>query len=328
MAIQPPKPDLSYDFNVADVAEQNYLDKNAIAKDDTYVSRLSTMYPAPKPYTPKQEQQTRNAASMAETLKSLAEIYGQSKGAFLQKREPIESAKAENRILYDKNKYDADLREYARAMVGAMGQDSEEVRRLRENARRYGQTIAEKDYLAKKAQWDRQNKITDDENKNKFTAGETDKKIKATATQKELDRSNSTKNAQIRSEHSGNKKAKEKYTADIVGKAMVDTNFQKYLISKGVLTQDEITNEIKRNPLMPSNSDDKIAEMYTDWLNSKEGKLYSSGAYRATSDGVGYKKGDWVRPKNQPTQATPAQQKQTPAKTTKKNNNTSSGGLY
>ena len=95
---------------------------------------------------------------------------------------------------------------------------------------------------------------------------------------------------------------------------MVDTNFQKYLISKGVLTQDEITNEIKRNPLMPSNSDDKIAEMYTDWLDSKEGKLYSSGAYRATSDGVGYKKGDWVRPKSA---AAPAKQHQ--PTTTKKN---------
>lgn len=125
--------------------EQQYYDKNKPLPDDTYVSRFSSMYPAPKPYTPKQEQQTRNSASMAETLKSLAEIYGQSKGAFLKQRQPEENVKADATILREKNKYDTDLREYARAMIQAGGQDSEKAQQLKLKADAWGQALSDKD---------------------------------------------------------------------------------------------------------------------------------------------------------------------------------------
>ena len=183
---------LAFDPNGGEKYTQRYLDANAIDKNDTAVSRLSSFYPAPKEYTPVQQEQTRNAASMAETLKSLAEIYGQSKGAFLQKRQPEESAKAENKILYEKNKYDQDLREYVRAMVGAMGQDSERVRQLRENAQRYGQAMYGNELALAKEKRQRQNKIDDDKADKEHNSREN-----------KLNRDNATHNAYIRSRKSG-----------------------------------------------------------------------------------------------------------------------------
>lgn len=131
--------------NTAQQYTDKFLKDYTPAPDDTYVSRFSSMYPEPKPYTPKQEQLTRNSASMAETLKSLAEIYGQSKGAFLKQRQPEENVKADATILREKNKYDTDLREYARAMIQAGGQDSEKAQQLKLKADAWGQALSDKD---------------------------------------------------------------------------------------------------------------------------------------------------------------------------------------
>lgn len=182
-----------YNYGLANQAENEYLQRNK--PTDTYLSRFSSIYPAPKEYTPKQEETQRNAASVAESLKSLAEIYGQAKGAHLQARIPEESDKAEQLIHYNRNKHDEDLRAYQRAYIAASGQDSEELRRLRDNALGYGQNIARNDYLSQKAAYDRAVKEKDIEKANAlkkemqkssqaFTAGQNQKKINAAAENK------------------------------------------------------------------------------------------------------------------------------------------------
>lgn len=193
-----PENNIEFNPNTAAQYTQKYLKDNPIAPDDTYVSRLSSVYPAPKPYTPQQEENTRNSASMAETLKSLAEIYGQSKGAYLQKRQPEESAKAENRILYDKNKYDTDLREYGRAMVGAMGQDSERLQQLRHNAQQYGQTMANNELAIAKAKYERQNHIADKQDDRNFQTSQTKEKLSHDSNENALNRKNAVNIANLK----------------------------------------------------------------------------------------------------------------------------------
>lgn len=194
----------TFNYGLANQAENEYLQRNK--PDDTYLSRFSSIYPAPKEYTPQQEQTQRNAASIAESLKSLAEIYGQAKGAHLQARAPEESDKAEQLIRYNRNKHDEDLRAYQRAYIAAAGQDSENLRQLREKALGYGQSIAKNDYASQKVAYDRAMKegdiatanalkekmqknsqaFTHGENvfNHSFTAGENQKNRNATAENK------------------------------------------------------------------------------------------------------------------------------------------------
>jgi hypothetical protein len=148
-----------YNYGLATQGENDYIQKNA--PTDTYLSRFSSMYPAPKEITPQQEQNQRNVASVAESLKSLAEIYGQAKGAHLQARVPEENAKAEQQILYNRNKYDEDLRNYQRAYISAAGQDSENLRQLREKALGYGKMIADNDYASQKLAYEKALKEND-----------------------------------------------------------------------------------------------------------------------------------------------------------------------
>lgn len=142
-----------YNYGLATQAENEYMQKNA--PTDTYLSRFSSMYPAPKEITPQQEQNQRNVASVAESLKSLAEIYGQAKGAHLQARAPEENDKVEQQILYNRNKHDEDLRAYQRAYIAAAGQDSEYLQQLRAKAMGYGKMIADNDYASQKLQYER-----------------------------------------------------------------------------------------------------------------------------------------------------------------------------
>lgn len=190
-AQQPQAP--SYNYGLADQAENEYLQRNK--QDDTYLSRFSSIYPAPKEYTSQQEETQRNAASVAESLKSLAEIYGQAKGAHLQARAPEKSDKAEQLIRYNRNKHDEDLRAYQRAYIAAAGQDSEYLQQLRAKALGYGQNIAKNDYLSQKAAYDRAMKENDIEKANTlkkemqkssqaFTASQNQKKINAAAENK------------------------------------------------------------------------------------------------------------------------------------------------
>lgn len=286
---KPIVPQIQYDPYGGQQYEEDYLKKHAIAPDDTAVSRFSAAYPTPTPYTPKQEQQTRNSASIAETLKSLAEIYGQSKGAQLRQRQPEENGKAEANILREKNKYDTDLREYARAMIAAGGQDSEKLRILRQNAEKHGQWAAKNEYDSKKAELDRDNKLSDAEAKRKYDAEQADKKIKANSTEKAKDRANSTKNAYIRK--AGSNKAlspsDQKEFDATYSRAISDRDFQAHLVRSGVLIEGrsafgEPSGEYKLSPLVQSKSKEDIVQMYQDWGNplsqdefyGKDGKRY------------------------------------------------------
>lgn len=156
----------TYNSGLATQAENEYMQRNA--PTDTYLSRFSSIYPAPKEYTPQQEETQRNAASVAESLKSLAEIYAGAKGAHLQARASEESDKSEQLIRYNRNKHDEDLRAYQRAYIQAAGQDSEYLQHLREKALGYGRMIADKDYATQKAAYDRAIKEKDIENEHAF----------------------------------------------------------------------------------------------------------------------------------------------------------------
>lgn len=153
---------VKYDRNTEREGVKYYMDNYAPKDDDSYLSRFSTYYPAPKPYTKADEARVRNAGAVSESLKSLAEIYGQSKGAHLQERQPTESEKASQEILYSRNKYDKDLRDYQRAYLQAAGADSEELKRMREKALGYGQSIAGIEYNKKMSEYARKQNREDD----------------------------------------------------------------------------------------------------------------------------------------------------------------------
>jgi hypothetical protein len=186
----------TYNYGLADQAENEYLKRNK--QDDTYLSRFSSIYPAPKEYTPQQEETQRNAASVAESLKSLAEIYGQAKGAHLQPRIPEESDKAEQLIRYNRNKHDEDLRAYQRAYISAAGQDSEYLQQLRAKALGYGQNIAKNDYLSQKAAYDRAMKENDIATANSLKEKMQKSSQEFTSGENALNRANTIKAAQIR----------------------------------------------------------------------------------------------------------------------------------
>lgn len=165
-----------YDSALAKSEEQAFLDRNMPEQGTSYLDRLGAIYPAPKPYTPQQEQRTRNAATIAESLKSLAEIYGGAKGAYIRNREPIEMDKAEKKILYERNKYDSDLRDYARAYIQASGQDTEYLRNLKAKAAEYGKDMAAQDYLQKKNAFQMQYDYLKDEAERKRKDAEADER--------------------------------------------------------------------------------------------------------------------------------------------------------
>lgn len=193
-SVSPKTPQVpKYNYGLANQAENEYLQRNA--PTDTYLSRFSSMYPAPKEITPQQEQNQRNVASVAESLKSLAEIYGQAKGAHLQARAPEENDKVEQQILYNRNKHDEDLRAYQRAYIAAAGQDSEQLQQLRAKAMSWGKMIADNDYAAQKLAYERALKEGDiaaanafrekmQKNQQKFSAGENQKNRSAAAANK------------------------------------------------------------------------------------------------------------------------------------------------
>lgn len=303
-----------------------YLNTHPIAPDDTYVSRLSSMYPAPKPYTPQQEQGTRNAASMAETLKSLAEIYGQSKGAFLKQRQPEENIKADANILREKNKYDTDLREYSRAMIQAGGQDSERARQLKERAENWGQSINDKEYSAKLSaeQRAKQEAQYKDSISHRDSQAAQQQKNFETSRQDRKDESAANRAVQYsKIANSGRTRSgREQVEFDArFAKAITDKTFRKYLIDTGVLVENADNGTMIKNPLMPSNSREDIMQMYDEWLQS-QATVYQpkAGEYRAEKDGVGYKKGDWVAPKK-------ATQQKTQSNTTSSSNNYQLNGV-
>ncbi|MDR0541656.1 MAG: hypothetical protein LBH19_05525 [Dysgonamonadaceae bacterium] len=106
----------------------------------------------PVPVRPAYEmERNRQYASIAESMKSLAEIFGQSRGAHLQPRKPEEADKADARNNYLQQKYDADMKEYARALIQARMTDRAEAKQYKDKKE---DKQAALDLAEKKHKWD------------------------------------------------------------------------------------------------------------------------------------------------------------------------------
>ncbi|GHU73116.1 hypothetical protein FACS189413_17150 [Bacteroidia bacterium] len=183
-----------FDYEASQTYAGEYAQRNAIPEPDRMAAILGRYMPPP--IDPQKEKQRNSAgASIAESMKSLAEIFGQARGAHLRERKPEESLKAEQNNNYLTKKYNDEMKQYAQALANAEIGDKEVLRRLQKEADEYGMKMAGLDYNQRMQQYQYDRSLEDAARKRELD-------LKDWLAKEQITHENQMKLAHVRGEYS------------------------------------------------------------------------------------------------------------------------------